>query len=117
MNNMKTPAHEMIPGDVFHPGEFLLDELEARGMKQVQLAEQLGLSKSEVSLIVNGKRNITVHVAVMLEKVLGISAETWMDLQVRYDINLVKLKMAKSLSRSDIGDAQKDSLREVVASV
>ena len=43
----KMAAHHLVPGDVFHPGEFLSEEMEARGIKQVDLANQLGLSKQK----------------------------------------------------------------------
>jgi HTH-type transcriptional regulator/antitoxin HigA len=75
-------ANNLLAGDVFHPGEFLSEEMEARGLKQVDLAKELGLSKTEINLVVNGKRGITVPLAINLERVLGVSAETWMNLQL-----------------------------------
>jgi hypothetical protein len=38
---MKTYANDMIPGDVFHPSEIVKDELEARGIKQNGVCNQL----------------------------------------------------------------------------
>jgi HTH-type transcriptional regulator/antitoxin HigA len=46
-----------------HPEEYLKMELEARDLKQKDFAEILGISKEEVNLIVNGKRNITPRLA------------------------------------------------------
>ena len=85
-------ANKKIAGDVFHAGEFLMEEMEARGLRQIDLANQIGASKTEISLIVNGKRGITVPMAVKLEKVLGISAETWMNLQIKFEIETLKQK-------------------------
>lgn len=110
MNKIKkTDAASLIPGDVFHPGEFLKDEIQARGMRQANLVNVLGLSKSEISLIIHGKRNITVHVAIKLEELLGIDAEIWMNLQIAYEINKVKiqlknkLKIRQSLKNKGVG--------------
>lgn len=70
----------MIPGDIFHPGEIIQDELDARGMSQQDLSDKIKMSKSEISLLLHGHRNITPMIAVLLEKVLGIDAEIWMNL-------------------------------------
>lgn len=80
----------MIPGDVVHPGEIIQDELEARSMKQKHLAAGMGMNKSEISLLLNGYRNITPAISVLLEKALGIDAEIWMNLQAKYDIERVR---------------------------
>jgi addiction module HigA family antidote len=106
-------ANNLLAGDVFHPGEFLSEEMEARGLKQVELAKELGLSKTEINLVVNGKRGITVPLAINLERVLGVSAETWMNLQIKYEIFLVKKKAEEGLMAKEdrttenalIGDA------------
>ncbi len=97
----KIAAHDLIAGDVFHPGILLKEEIDARAIKQVQLAESLGLSKTEVSLIIHGKRNITVAIALKLEDLLNIDAETWMNMQVKYEIELLKVSLKRpSSSRS-----------------
>jgi antitoxin HigA-1 len=93
----KKEANILVAGDVFHMGEFLSEEMEARGLKQVELAKELGLSKTEINLVVHGKRGITVPLAINLERVLGVSAETWMNLQIKYEIFLVKKKAEEGL--------------------
>jgi HTH-type transcriptional regulator/antitoxin HigA len=97
MNNFKNTTLDLIPGDIFHPGEILKDELDARNLSQQKLAEETGMSKSEVSLIVNGRRNITPLIAVKLESILEIKAEFWMNLQVKYEIDKIKLSFLKKL--------------------
>jgi addiction module HigA family antidote len=111
----KTAAHNLVPGDVFHPGEFLNEEMDARGLKQVDLANELGLSKTEINLVVHGKRGITVALAIKLEKVFGISAETWMNLQIKYEIDLVKKKHNEELKAKGIKASKKASIRETIA--
>ncbi|MFB6305783.1 MAG: HigA family addiction module antitoxin, partial [Flavobacteriales bacterium] len=85
---MNSSANEIIPEDPIHPGEILKDELNSRAISQQQLAEGMNMSKSEISLLLHGKRNITAHIAVLLEKALNIDAEVWMNLQSNYDITL-----------------------------
>ena len=114
MSKIRLSARDTLPGDVFHPGEFLLDELKARNLKQGILAKEIGMSKSEMSLIINGKRNINVHTAVMLEKTLGIDAETWLGLQIRYDIFKIKQKLSNSISDENLSVSRKKRIKKVV---
>jgi addiction module HigA family antidote len=70
-----------------HPGELLqrlyLDEM---GMSQTELAEKIGCRPAQVNLIVNGNRGITPEFAIQLERVLRVDAETWLNLQLKYDL-------------------------------
>jgi addiction module HigA family antidote len=91
-------ANEMIPGDVFHPCEILKDEMEAQNVRQADIVKESGFNKSFISLLMQGKRNITISLAIVLEKVLGIKAETWIRLQKHYELSkeLIELKNLKS---------------------
>lgn len=111
----KKAANEMIPGDIFHPGEHIKEELEARGLNQQFLVEKTGMSKSEISLLVHGHRNITPEIAVLLEDALGIDAELWMNLQVKYDLDLVRKKATLAVKRSTLSPAKKSSMRRHIA--
>ena len=72
--------------------------MEAQGIKQTDIAKESGFNKSLISLLMHGKRNITISIAVVLEKVLGVKAETWIRLQKHYELNkeLIELKNLKS---------------------
>ncbi|MCC6582017.1 MAG: HigA family addiction module antidote protein [Phycisphaeraceae bacterium] len=113
MNKKNRSSKELIPGDIFHPGEVILDELEARDMSQQDLADKMALSKSEISLLLHGHRNITPMIAVLLEGALGIDAEIWMNLQVKYDIDLVRKKAKRAIDIAKISPSQKNRLRKV----
>jgi len=97
---MKTYANEMIPGDVFHPSEVIKDELEARGMRQVDLINQSGYNKGFISLLLKGERNITSPFALVLEKIFEIPAEFWIRLQKNYELNkaLIEIRNLKNAS-------------------
>lgn len=77
----------LIPGKPTHPGEILLDELEARGLKQQAFARQIGMQKSQLNEIIKGKRNINAELAILLEKALEIGAVYWLDAQQSYDLD------------------------------
>lgn len=78
--------------DIPHPGSILEFELEGREMAKSELAEKLGMYPSQLSAILNEKRNITAAIALKLEKVLGIDAEFWMRCQVDYDLFIERQK-------------------------
>jgi len=74
------------PAEVFHPGEHLLDELDARGWTQVEFAEIIGRPMTLVNEIVKGKRGVTPETAREFAAALGTSAEFWMNLDSAYQL-------------------------------
>jgi HTH-type transcriptional regulator/antitoxin HigA len=68
----------------FPPGEFIREELEARGWTQGDLAKIMNRQDSVVSGIVNGKRAISSRIASELASAFGTSAELWMNLETSY---------------------------------
>ena len=68
-----------------HPGEVLLDEMNARGLKKMAFAKKLDLACSHFSDITRGKRSVTEPVAKKLEQHLGIPVKHWLQLQANYD--------------------------------
>lgn len=87
MNN-----NRITPFVATHPGELIKDELKERNMTQKQLSELTGIKPSVLSETINGKRSISLSVAMALEKALGISAEIWMNLQTQYDIDSANIE-------------------------
>ncbi|MBQ7221981.1 MAG: HigA family addiction module antidote protein [Bacteroidales bacterium] len=82
---------ELTPFEATHPGELIKDELTARGITQKQLAQDSGISPSVLSETINGKRDVTLNMAIALEKTLDIPAEIWMNLQTKYVIDSAKI--------------------------
>ena len=78
---------ELTPFVATHPGEMIKDELKERGMNQKQLAVLAGIKPSVLNETINGKRSMSLSVAVALEKALGISSDIWMNLQAQYDLD------------------------------
>ncbi len=78
-----------------HPGivlrEVYLPEMD---LNQTQLANRCGCSPRKINEIVNGKRGISPQFAIVLEVVLGTSAEMWVRMQAEYDLWVARLKAA-----------------------
>ena len=73
-----------------HPGEYLRHELKVRGWSQVEFAEIIGRPVGMVNAIINGRRGITVRTAKEFEAALGASAETWIRVQIAYELHGVR---------------------------
>ena len=58
----------LTPFIATHPGEMIKDELKERGMTQKQLADETGIKASVLSETINGKRSVSLNVAVALER-------------------------------------------------
>ncbi len=80
------------PAEVFPPGDFIREELEAREWTQGDLAEIMGKSQRLVSEIISGKRCITPETAKSLGLAFGTSAEYWMNLDSAYQLSKVESK-------------------------
>jgi addiction module HigA family antidote len=76
-----------------HPGQVLAEVyMKEMGLNQSQLAEKIGCAHRKVNEVVNGKRSISPDFAIDLERVLGTSAEMWINMQAIYDLWLARQK-------------------------
>lgn len=74
-----------VPAEVFSPGEFISDELDARGWTQTDLAQIMGRPLRMVNELVLGKKQITPETARGLAKAFGDDdALYWMNLDAAY---------------------------------
>lgn len=74
-----------------HPGEMLLEEfLNPMGITQRNLADNIHVPYQRVNDIVNGRRGITPSTALRLAKFFNMSADFWMNLQLRWDLYFVQ---------------------------
>ena len=70
-----------------HPGEMLLEEfLIPLGLTQRELAKAIHVPYQRVNKIVNGRRGMTPSTALRLAKLFRVSADFWMNLQLRWDL-------------------------------
>ena len=64
--------------------------IEPLGLTVKDAAATLGVTRTTLSELVNGKRGISPEMAVRLSKVFGGSAESWITLQAHYDVAQVR---------------------------
>ena len=88
----------MTIAKAFPPGDFIKEELEARGWTQQSLAEIMGRQTSVVSAVVNGKRAISLDIATELSGAFGTSVDYWMNLEKSYQ-QFVRSRSDDSISR------------------
>ncbi len=79
-------ANKRQIAETFYPGIFLEEELDARGWSQIDLAEILGKSSTDINLIIKGKRSITPEMAIALGDAFDTGAEFWMNLETQYQL-------------------------------
>jgi len=75
---MKNPAH---PGRVVRQ-----DCLEPLGLTVTAAAKALGVTRQALNNVVNGKSGISPEMAIRLSKAFGSTAETWLRMQLAYDL-------------------------------
>ena len=70
--------------EVFAPGEYISEELEARGWTQDDLARIMGRSLPAINKIISAKAPLTTETAMDLGAAFGTSAEVWLNLEAVY---------------------------------
>jgi addiction module HigA family antidote len=72
-----------------HPGEVLRDDfLTPMGISVYELAHAIKVPRSRANDIVRGRRAITTDTAIRLGRYFGMTAEFWINLQARYDLDV-----------------------------
>jgi len=83
-----------------HPGEILLEEfLKPMSISQYRLAESIRVPARRINEIVLEKRGITADTALRLSRFFGNSAQFWMNLQTRYELESARNLSASSIDR------------------
>ena len=86
--------------DPIHPGEILMEEfLEPLGISQYRLAKDISVPPRRINEIVHGKRSITADTALRLARFFGTTERFWLNLQVRYDLEVEKDRLEDVLVR------------------
>lgn len=79
--NTRTPA------EVFPPGDFIQEELDAREWAQEDLAKIMGKPLPTINRIIKGKSSITPDTAKCLAAVFGTSAQFWLNLEASWQLH------------------------------
>ena len=97
-----------------HPGEMLLEEfLVPMGLSQRELAKAIHVPYQRVNELVNGHRGIIPSMALRLAKYFGVSADFWMNLQLRWDLYHAQRSEMKDLEKIQRCPLSVASVREV----
>lgn len=78
---MKNPAH---------PGELIGETLAELGVSITAAAKVLGITRQQLHNLIAGRSGVTAEMAVRLEKALGSTADTWLRMQMNYDLAQVR---------------------------
>ena len=92
-NRIPAPKNGMRP---VHPGEVLREDfLKPLGMSANALANALSVPASRINDIVLERRGVTVDTAMRLTRYFGGDVQTWMNLQVAYEIKNAEKTLSK----------------------
>jgi antitoxin HigA-1 len=78
---MKSPAH---------PGRLLKADIDALGLTVAEAAASLGVTRQQLYRVLNGTSAISPEMAFRLEQAVGTSADTWLKMQVAFDLAAVR---------------------------
>lgn len=85
--------------DPIHPGEVLKhDFMEPFALSSTALARALGVTPARINEIVRCRRGITAETALRLARYFGTDAQSWMNLQDRYELAVAERKVGEALA-------------------
>ena len=83
---------------LIHPGEILLEDwLKPMNISQYALAKAIAVPPRRINEIVKGLRGITPDTALRLGAFFGVDAQSWINLQSHYDIEMARDTMGETL--------------------
>ncbi len=109
---MKKKDNGMSVDLLIHPGETVAEVLAERGMTQKELACRAGVSGAFLSSGIRGKKDISRGLAMGLGYALGVPASFWLNLQARYDAELLSLREESTVTEEET--AVMTDIREAV---
>jgi addiction module HigA family antidote len=82
-----------------HPGEHLAEFLAEMGISQYRLAHDISVPPRRINEIVKGKRAVTADTALRLGRYFDMSAQFWMNLQDRYELEITERALGDRLDQ------------------
>ena len=84
--------------EIEHPGIMLKEDfLDDMGIKPGTLAKAIGVDRTAIKKIIEGKRAITADTAMRLGRLFGMSPQTWMNLQAQYDLEIAEHELGDKI--------------------
>jgi HTH-type transcriptional regulator/antitoxin HigA len=97
---MAHTQHSYQPDYAPPPGKTLEEFIEARDLSARELARRCGRSAKLVVEIIAGKAPIEPETAMQLERVLGMDASVWLNMEAAYRLHLARAEEADLLKQS-----------------
>jgi addiction module HigA family antidote len=82
-----------------HPGQVLHEILTEAGLTVNALALSLRVPANRIGAIIKGQRGITADTALRLARYFGTSAQMWINLQARYDLEMAEDSLKERIER------------------
>ena len=73
-----------------HPGILVAECLHDLGIIVAEAAKGLGVTRQQLHNVIAARSSITPEMAIRFEKALGGTADTWLRMQVNYDLSRVR---------------------------
>lgn len=81
---MKNPAH---------PGSLIRDNIDELGLSVAEAANGLGVTRQQLYKVIAGESSVTPEMAVRLEQAFGGSADTWLRMQMAFDVSRARMQI------------------------
>lgn len=83
-----------------HPGEVLLEDfMKPHGLTPYRVAKDIGVPALRINQIVKGERGVSADSALRLARYFGTSAEVWIRLQARYELEVAQAALESRISK------------------
>jgi antitoxin HigA-1 len=83
-----------------HPGQVLKQEfLEPLGISAYRLAKDINVPVNRVAAILSGMRAISADTALRFARYFGTDAQSWINLQARFDLEMTRRASGKRIAR------------------
>jgi addiction module HigA family antidote len=78
-----------------HPGLLVKECLDDLGLTVADAAAALHITRQQLHNIVAGRSGVTPEMAIRFEKAFGSTADTWLRMQMNYDLAQVRQRAAE----------------------
>ena len=75
-----------------HPGAGLKDDIDALGLSVAEAAKGLGVTRHQLYRLIRGQCAVSPEMAIRLEKAVGGTADSWLRMQIGYDLAQVRAR-------------------------
>ncbi len=83
-----------------HPGEVLREDfMKPHGLTPYRVAKDIGVPAMRINQIVRGERGISADTALRLARYFGTSAEVWVRMQARYELEVAQPELERRISK------------------